>query len=82
MKNKKFILISLVFFAVQVKYVFAIPSTTIIPFIGPIIGYISLLIISGSMFILSNIKKYRIIFMTLGIVSLLFAILARVLGLF
>lgn len=82
MKIKNILLVTGILFLIQIDAAKAIPSATLIPLIGPIIGYILLLIISAVFFILSKIKKYRSILMVLGSSLVVFAAFAMSFGLF
>ena len=54
----------------MMKSVYAIPTATIIPSIGPIIGQITLFVISALMFSFSKIKKFRYNLIIFGLVTL------------
>ena len=63
-------LVIFVFFVVLSRFVYAIPSSSIIPFIGPIIAQIALLASGAFFFMMAKFSKYKILFLVLGVIIL------------
>lgn len=68
-------LFSFVLFLLNINFVYAIPSSSIIPFIGPIIAQIILLISGAFFFVLAKFSKNKYLFFGLGLAALIIFII-------
>ncbi|MFT4303871.1 MAG: hypothetical protein ACMXYG_04855 [Candidatus Woesearchaeota archaeon] len=63
--------IIMVILLINLKNVYAIPASSIIPFIGPIIAQIAILMSGAFFFMMAKFTKYKTIFLIIGIILLI-----------
>lgn len=76
-KLYSFKLLLIFLFILSIKNVYAIPSSSIIPFIGPIIAQIVLLVTSAFLLTMATVSKYKIYFLIGGVLLIIIFLMIR-----